>query len=424
MHAAQRIVIVGAGYAGLGTALRLARRADRSMRIDLVDGRLEHQLITRLHEVAAGRLTPTGAAIPLGQLLDASGVHLHRAWVEGIDPRRGEVRTTDGDLKYDSLVLAPGSRTDFRDVPGATEHGLPLRTLEDAVRVRGTLAGQVERAVDTRGAERESLLTVLVVGGGYTGVELAAELASRLHELARGSGAFQEEVRIGLIEATNHILPAQPGWMARCAAETLEHMGVQLFLSTPVLGVDADGVVVPAGRIRARTVIWTTGVRAPGWLAESGLPVGSAGRVRVDSHLLTIGHPQIAVLGDAALAHDTSGRQLPATAQVAVQQAEYLADHLIGLTLAGDQPPFVPYVVGEALSLGPDRGLASVGGVPLINRPALLVKRLALARYLDRLGGPRLGLAQLTREYCRVQATHNLLRSAGRGLVGGGYAAR
>src|SRR5690348_13062419 len=136
----QRVVVVGAGYGGVGTALRLARVASGQTSIHLVDGRAEHQLITRLHEVAAGRLAPAAAAVPLRVLLAGTSVQLHRAWVEGIDVQRGRVFTSDGVLEYDRLVLAPGSQTDQRGVPGASESTVPLRTLEDALRVRERLA--------------------------------------------------------------------------------------------------------------------------------------------------------------------------------------------------------------------------------------------------------------------------------------------
>jgi NADH dehydrogenase len=398
---AHRIVIVGAGYAGLGTAIGLARRAGRRLRVDLVDGRAEHQLITRLHEVAAGRLVPAGAAIPLDEVLDGSSVGLHRAWVESVDLQRGEVRTSRGRLAYDTLVLAPGSTPDFRGVPGAPDHTLALRTLEDAQRLRLTLQRRVERAASADGLERRSLLTFLIVGGGYTGVELAGELAKALPRLAQRSGVRHDEVGIGLLEATDRVLPGHAGWLARCAAETLEQLGVDLFLGNPVLGVDGDGARVDGGRMRARTVIWTTGIRAPTWLAEAGLPVGRAGRVLVDAHLAAVGHPEVSVLGDAALAHDQSGFELPPSAQVAVQQADYVAERILG----GVQRGFEAHVIGEALSLGPDRGLARVGPLPLLNQPALLVKKLAQVRYLERLGGPQLGVRQLGREHCLLQTS-------------------
>ena len=118
----------------------MARQAGGHARVELADGRAEHQLITRLHEVAAGRLAPAAAAVPLGVLLAGTGIRLHRAWVEGVDLERGRVATRAGLLEYDMLVLAPGSRTDYRGVPGAAELTLPLRTLEDALHLRETVA--------------------------------------------------------------------------------------------------------------------------------------------------------------------------------------------------------------------------------------------------------------------------------------------
>jgi NADH dehydrogenase FAD-containing subunit len=174
----ERIVVVGAGYGGVGTALRLGRLVGARTSIHLVDGRAEHQLITRLHEVAAGRLAPAAAAVSLRALLAGSSVHLHRAWVEGIDVQRGRVITSDGVLEYDRLVLAPGSQTDYRGVSGASALTLPLRTLEDALRVREKLASLLRgRPGPLYSGKGGSELAVLVVGGGYTGVELAAELA-------------------------------------------------------------------------------------------------------------------------------------------------------------------------------------------------------------------------------------------------------
>ena len=202
-----RIVVVGAGYAGLSTALRLARQAGGRALVELVDGRAEHQLITRLHEVAAGHLAPAAAAVPLGMLLAGTGIRLHRAWVEGIDLEHGPVTTSVGLLQYDTLVLAPGSRTDYRGVPGAAEYSLPLRTLEDALRLREKVGTHLRQAARTGDAERDSGFTFLVVGGGYTGIELAAELAYR-------SGRRTDGTRIGLLEARPAAAPWW-GWVAR-----------------------------------------------------------------------------------------------------------------------------------------------------------------------------------------------------------------
>ena len=317
-----RIVVVGAGYAGLGTALRLARQVGASARIDLVDGRSEHQLITRLHEVAAGRLAPAAAAVPLRLLLAGTAIRLHRAWVEGMDLARGRVTTSTGLLEYDMLVLAPGSRTDYRDVPGAAERTLPLRTLEDALRLREKIGTHLRRASRTGVSESESGSTILVVGGGYTGIELTAELAAWQPELAYRTGRRDRALRIGLLEAGPRLLPGGDGWLADQAAAALERLGVQLVLASPALSVDVGGVQVQRGHMGADLVVWATGVRGPRFLADAGLQVERDGRALVDRRLAALGHPEIQVLGDAAAAPDVTGASLPATAQVAVQQAD------------------------------------------------------------------------------------------------------
>ncbi len=291
-------------------------------------------------------------------------------------------------------MLAPGSRTDYRGVPGAAELAHPLRTLEDALRLREKVGTHLRQAARTGDAERDSGFTFLVVGGGYTGIELAAELAYR-------SGRRTDGTRIGLLEAGPRLLPGGDGWLAREAAAGLERLGVQLFLGTPALSVDASGVQIQSSQIRAPQVVWATGVRAPRLLAESGLHVSRDGRALVDRSLAAIGHPEVLVLGDAAAALDSPGLQLPSSAQVAVQQARWAADTLAAALRGRSAPPFVARPEGEALSLGPDDGVARVRRLALAEAPAVLVKRLAGARYLSQLGGPALPVFQCARQHLR-----------------------
>jgi NADH:quinone reductase (non-electrogenic) len=388
----ERIVVVGAGYGGVGTALRLGRLVGARTSIHLVDGRAEHQLITRLHEVAAGRLAPAAAAVPLRMLLAGTSVQLHRAWVEGIDVQRGRVMTSDGLLEYDRLVLAPGSQTDYRGVPGASELTLPLRTLEDALRVREKLATLLRaRTGPVHPGRSGSELTVLVVGGGYTGVELAAELAD-----LRGRSA--RTLRVGLLEAGSRLLPQSAAWLGKQAAASLERMGVQVFLDAPCLAVDCGGLQVAAGHIRADLVVWAAGIRAPGLLADAGLQVNGAGRALVDGMLTAVGQPEVVVLGDAAAATDSHGTELPPSAQIAVQQAARVADNLTAALRGREAQAFEPRLEGEALSLGAHGGLARVGPLAVEDAPAVLVKKLAAARYLGQLGGPALGALQCARQ--------------------------
>jgi len=393
VHHRSRIVVVGAGYAGLTTALRLARQVGARVRIDLVDGRADHQLVTRLHEVAAGRLAPAAAAVPLRMLLAGTSIQLHRAWVEGIDLQLGQVTTSAGPLDYDTLVLAPGSQTDYRGVSGAAELTLALRTIEDALRLREKLAVHLRRpGPPFFHAAGRSGLTFLVVGGGYTGVELAAELAD-----LRGRSA--PALRVGLLEAGPRLLPNSDAWLGNQAAAALERLGVQVFLDSPCQFVDGSGVQVPGGHISANLVVWAAGVRAPCFLADAGLQVNLAGRALIDRSLAAVAHSEVLVLGDAAAATDSNGAELPPSAQAAVHEGLWAAADLEATLLGRTAQPFVARLDGEALSLGARRGLARIGGFALEGAPAVLVKRLAATRYLSQLGGPALPALQCARQH-------------------------
>ena len=342
--------------------------------------------------MAAGRLAPAAAAVPLGLLLAGTAIRWHRAWVEGIDLEQGRVTTSTGPLEYDTLVLAPAAGPTTGAYLARRRTALPLRTLEDALRLREQVGTHLRQAARTGDAERDSGFTFLVVGGGYTGIELAAELAYR-------SGRRADGTRIGLLEAGPRLLPGGDGWLAREAAAGLERLGVQLFLGTPALSVDAGGVQVQSGQLGARQVVWATGVRAPRLLAESGLHVNADGRAVVDRSLAATGHSEVLVLGDAAAALDSAGLPLPSSAQVAVQQAKWAADTLAAALRGRSAAPFVARHEGEALSLGPDDGVARVGRLALAEAPAVMVKRLAGARYLSQLGGPALPVFQCARQH-------------------------
>jgi len=234
-----------------------------------------------------------------------------------------------------------------------------------------------------------------VVGGGYTGIELSAELAA----WANRTGRRDRAMRIGLLEAGPRLLPGGDGWLAEEAAAALERLGVQLVLASPAMSVDVGGVQVQRGHMGADLVVWATGVRGPRLLADAGLHVEHDGRALVDRRLAALGHPEIQVLGDAAAATDVTGASLPASAQVAVQQATCAADNLVAALRGRAAQPFVPRLEGEALSLGPHCGLARIGRVALEDAPAVLVKRVAGARYLSQIGGPTLPLFQCARQH-------------------------
>ncbi|WP_054812312.1 NAD(P)/FAD-dependent oxidoreductase [Nocardia arizonensis] len=315
--AGHRIVVLGAGYAGLAAARRLARRASDA-HITVVDARAEFVERVRLHQRAAGQDIPRWN---LREELRAKGIDFVHARALGLDPARRLVRL-DGapSLEYDTLVYALGSARDTAGVPGAAEYARFVATPEDVRPPRGSVA---------------------VVGGGATGIELAAELAES-HPNSRVTLLSSEE-------------PA--GWMSAKAAahvrRTLERLGVEIRSGAKVVEVLPAGVRLADGtEVAADTTMWTTGFAVPPLAADAGLAVDGNGRIRTDAGLRSVSHPDIYAVGDAAVIAGPGGRELRMACATA-QPAGLYAGAAIATRLRGGEPGDFRYrYVAQCLSLG------------------------------------------------------------------------
>lgn len=375
-----RIVILGAGYAGLRTALdlaRLRRAYGMEITIQVVDQNPYHQLVQLLHLTATAGITDQKSIYQLDTLFRGREVERIEGRVEAIHPlERRVVLNTGQTLEYDRLVLALGSETAFQ-VPGAREYTLPLRTFSDALKLRKHLVEQFARAASiTDPTELRITMTTAIVGGGYTGCELAGELAAWADDLCRQTGAPRKEVRIALIEREGHLLPHLGTWASNEAVRRLERLGVNVFLQTPVVQVEPQRLRFADGRLlRAGTIVWGAGVRAPALLAEAGFPTDRLGRVLVDRYLRVQGHATVFAIGDCAAVPDGRGGTLPPTASYALRQGEHLAE-VLAAEARGEAPrAYEPVELGEVVSLGPNDAVGNPLGVPITGYPALMLKR-------------------------------------------------
>ncbi len=341
-----RVVIVGGGFGGLAAAKALAHAP---VDVLLVDRTNHHLFQPLLYQVATAGLAPGDIAAPIRQILRAQkNATVMMAEATGVDagarellvqvPERGEVR-----LAYDFLVLATGvaqsyfGRDDFaRFAPG-------LKTLEHATSVRARILGAFERAETLeRPAARRDLLTVVLVGAGPTGVEMAGAIA----ELARATLAEDfrrvdpKSARVVLVEAGPRVLPTFHESLAAKVHARLERMGVEIRVGRPVEQIDERGVVVDGERIEAGVVLWTAGVKPSPAAAWLGAATDRAGRVSVEPDLSVPGRPEIFVVGDVA-AKLQEGAPLPGVAQVAIQGGRYVG-RTIARRVAGRPapPPF------------------------------------------------------------------------------------
>lgn len=369
----ERIVILGAGYAGLRCALDLAD-ADIEAEIELIDSNSSHQLITWLHDVAAAAIPADDAHLPLRRILP-DRIVFTRASVEAITPGEHLVRTSAGDRHYDRLVIALGSDTAWPPIPGVRENSFPLRWWAQAVELREHIEEQYARAAAIGDREeRECHLRIMVAGGGFTGCQLAGELAHWLPALADDHDIDVMEIHLMLVEREDHLLPNWETWASRRAERVLTRKGVDVRVAAPLEAVTGSEVTFAGETVCTHTLVWTGGIRAPKLLEESGLPVGDQGRVDVDDFLRVPEYPEILVAGDCALALQENGTPVPANASYAVRQGEYVADLLIAEAHGRTLMPYHPSIPGILVSLGGDDAVGDALGIPLFGMPAGAIK--------------------------------------------------
>jgi len=377
-QAPHRVVIAGGGAGGLELAARLGR-LHGPQAVTLVDARPFHIWKPSLHEAAAGTLDIHQEGLSYLMLANLDHFSFVLGEVQGVDRDRSVVRIgpvagPDGrtliearELAYDTLVLAIGSVANFFGTPGAEQHAVTLETPENAEQFRLTILEALLRLSQAKTHDPSTRLDLVIVGGGATGVELAAELREagqviRAYALPRFDP--DRDLAITLIEGAPRILAALPERLSRAAHARLEEIGVRIETGRRVVEVTARSVRTDDGRsFESDLCLWAAGIRGPRLLEDLRLPLNRMGQVQVDQRLCTP-DPRILAMGDCAAAPWTDGRTVPARAQAAHQQAAYLA-RVLDARLRGRPEPQAPYVYrdhGSLVSLGQREGVGSLMG--------------------------------------------------------------
>lgn len=395
------IVILGAGYGGLYTALKLESllRNRKDCEISLIDRNDYHQLKTELHEVAAERKTFEAITIPLRKFLKHKRINFMRAKITHIDFAQKIVITTQGKVRYDKLVIALGSDTEFFGIPGLKEHAFTLASIVDAQRIRDRIRKMCTQAVKEKNEKtRQTALTFVIGGGGFTGVELAAELADYIAKLINEADISKEKPRLIVVEAGSSILPGFDVKLVNRALRVLKSKGIRLMLKTPVMSFDGDTIQLKTkGEIRTRTLIWTGGVRANALIAKSGLKCGPRGRVVVNPFLESVDYMGVYLVGDNSLVLDSAtGRPLAPTAQLALQQGETVAFNIYAELTGKHRKRFTPKVVGQFVSLGRHEAIGWIWKFRVSGFLAWFLKRLTVLKYLHSIGGLKLTITKLS----------------------------
>jgi NADH dehydrogenase len=391
-----RILVVGGGYVGMYTALRLQRNLKR----ELQRGEAEITVVTPdpymtyqpfLPEAAAGSISPRHVVVPLRRVLDRCRVVVGEA--ASIDHAKRtaalttlateEAGTGAQQLSYDELVLAPGSISRTLPVPGLAEHGIGFKTVEEAIGLRNHVIEQMDIASSTRDpAVRDAALTFVFVGGGYAGVEALGELEDMARYATRYYHNLRpEDLKWILVEASDRILPEVGEEMGRYTVTELRRRNIDVRLGTRLEScADRVAVLSDGARFPTRTVVWTAGVKPHPILAATDLPRNERGRLKCTPQLSVDGAPHAWAAGDAAAVPDVStggepGKECAPNAQHALRQAKVLGDN-IAHSLRGE--PLETYAhkyAGSVASLGLHKGVAHVYGRKVKGYPAWFMHR-------------------------------------------------
>jgi NADH dehydrogenase len=384
-----RILIVGGGYVGMYTALRLQKRLRRELRdktveVVVVDPRSYMTYQPFLPEAAAGSVEPRHVVVPLRRVLKRCVILTGR--VDSVDhakrlARIQPVRGEGYELSYDVIVVAPGSIARTLPIPGLAELGIGFKQVEEAITLRNQVLEKLDVATTiTDHAARKRLLTFVFVGGGYAGIEALAELedmaayATRYYpQLSKG------DMRWVLVEATGRILPEVGEDMGVYTVRELRKRGIDVLLETRLESCVGGHIKLSNGEeFEAETLVWTAGVKPNPVLARMGLPLDDKGRLRCRPDLRVDGVEGAWSAGDSAAVPDLTGPPGATTgpsAQHAVRQARVLGDNIARVLSGGTPSAYVHKYVGSVASLGLHKGVAQVYGVKLRGFPAWFMHR-------------------------------------------------
>jgi NADH dehydrogenase len=381
-----RIVVVGGGYVGMYTALRLQKKLRRSeAEITVIDPQSHMTYQPFLPEAAAGSIEARHVVVPLRKVLRHCRHLTGRVSAISHADREVTVETIAGHtttLGYDVLVVAPGSVARTLPIPGLAEQGISFKTVGEAIYLRNHVLSMLDAAATTLDpALRRRLLTFLVVGGGYAGIEALAELADMARYACRYYPTIhREDIRWVLVEAANRIMPEVGPKMGRYTVERLLDADIEVNLETRVTSMEGGHVVLDDGQaFDTDTIIWTAGVKPNPMLENTDLPRDERGRVICTAELQVEGLPGVFSAGDCAsvpdLSKDDPAARTSPSAQHAVRQAKVLADNIVAHLHERPMKQYKHSYAGSVASLGLYKGVAEVYGVKLRGLPAWFMHR-------------------------------------------------
>ena len=381
-----KILVLGAGYGGVHAAKKLAKKYKKNndVEITLIDRNPYHTLMTELHEVAGGRVHPESVQVELCKIFGKTKVNVVTDFIENVNTEDKTVKTTHGDYSYDYLIIGTGSEPAFFGVPGVKENGFTLWSFEDALRIRHHIEDMFAKASLERDAsKRKEMLTFIVAGSGFTGIEMAGELLEWKSRLAREYNVDETEVTLKVVEAMGTILNMLDRKQADKAERYMVKHGVEVLKNSPIVEVSEDKITLKNGeKISTRTLIWTCGIQGNQDAKEYGLETARAGRLQTNEYMQAVGKKDVFVVGDMAYFEEEAGKGTPQIVEAAEQTANTAVKNIIASIENKEMEKFKGNYHGFMVSIGGRYCVANLMGMKLSGFFAMMMKHLVNMYYL------------------------------------------
>lgn len=388
----KKIVILGGGYAGTfaGKLLHKKFKKDDSVSITLIDKKPYHTLMTELHEVAGNRTDEDSVKVDLKKIFAKRKVDVVLDEITGIDFEKQVLSSKDETYNYDYLIIGAGAEPCCFGIDGVKENAFMLWSYEDAVRIKEHIRNMFHLASQERDLEkRKALLTFVVVGAGFTGIEMIGELAEWKRPLSKEYNIDLSEVRLIVMDALGNVLPSFPEKLANKTTRRLNKMGVEVLLNSALSSVTPETFSIGELVIPSQTVIWAAGVQSNEFVSKLGVSVGRRGRAKVNEYMQCVDHSNVYFVGDNSY-FEEEGKPVLQVVEAAHQTAEN-AVHNIWADITGkEKEPFKSNIRGFMVSVGSRYGVANLGAknpTALSGWIAMFVKHMINVVYLFTISG-------------------------------------
>ncbi|AGB41902.1 NADH dehydrogenase, FAD-containing subunit [Halobacteroides halobius DSM 5150] len=393
----KKIAILGAGYAGIKAAKTLNKKFKRDDTVDitLIDQNQHHTLLTELHEVAGNRIGPDGVKISLADVFAQTKVNLVQDKITNVETNNQKLISNTSEYDYDYLVLGVGSEPTYFNIPGMEENAFTLWSLDDAQQINSHIHNMFRLAAnETDLDKRDEMLTFVVGGGGFTGIETVGEIAEWSEELCERYDILPQEVSIKVVEAMDSILPVLSERRINKAKKYLtEKLGVEVLTDTRICEVKENSVIINDcdEEIRTQTLVWTGGVKTKSLVKKLGLELNRRDRIEVNKYLQT-SIDNIFAIGDNAYFETEDEWVLPQLVEAAVQAGKCVAQNIHAQITGSKMKEFDPQLHGVMVSIGSNYAVAELNPIsgitiPLVGFLAMMTKHLINMHYLFEVNG-------------------------------------